>query len=93
MVDEMAMGVAARCWTDEATSVIEMVPELASAFAERVQGYLDLIEDAWGIIANAGGGNWRLETPDWNDAAVGWRGRYHALLANGDPSPRRRTDR
>lgn len=37
---------------------------------------LDAIELAWGIIANAGGGNWGKETPEWQDAAVRWRDTY-----------------
>jgi hypothetical protein len=40
----------------------------------------DLLERAWGIIANAGGGDWDRETPDWKDAALGWRDEYHAWL-------------
>jgi hypothetical protein len=41
----------------------------------------DLIEAAWGIIANAGGGNWKLETPEWQEAAARWREAYHRMLA------------
>lgn len=42
---------------------------------------LELIEQAWGIIANAGGGNWELETKEWQTAADQWRDRYHERLA------------
>ena len=35
-----------------------------------------LLETAWGIIANAGGGNWDLETPEWKEAAERWRDKY-----------------
>jgi hypothetical protein len=41
----------------------------------------DMLEAAWGIIANAGGGNWDLETPEWREAAVKWREQYHAALS------------
>lgn len=44
----------------------------------------DLAEAAWGIIANAYGGNWDLATPDWRDAAERWREEYHASLPETD---------
>ena len=31
---------------------------------------------AWSIIANAGGGDWTRETPEWQVAAAKWRDRY-----------------
>ena len=34
-----------------------------------------LLEEAWGIIANAGGGDWKKEAPEWHAAAIRWRGR------------------
>ena len=36
------------------------------------------LEAAWGIIANAGGGDWELESPEWQEAAKAWRGRHFA---------------
>ena len=83
---EMALGVAARCWTDPATENLVLDTDLAVAFAERVQGYLDLIETAWGVIANAEGWD---EDSEWHRAAIRWRDRWHELLRNdGDPSRR-----
>ena len=83
---EMAMGVAARCWCDPETESRIMDPELALAFARRVDGYLDLIETAWGINANANGG-WEVQEPQWRLAAERWRDRCHALLSqHGDPA-------
>ena len=38
----------------------------------------DLLEAAWGIIANANGGDWNKASPEWRDAAEKWRDRYHA---------------
>ncbi len=35
-----------------------------------------LLEQAWGVIANAGQGNWDLECPLWKVAAERWRDRY-----------------
>lgn len=39
-----------------------------------------LLEYAWGIIANAHGGNWEDARPDWKEAAEKWREQYHVLL-------------
>lgn len=36
------------------------------------------VEEAWGIIANAGDGNWEIQTPEWQAAAEQWRDRYIA---------------
>jgi len=40
-----------------------------------------LLEGAWCVIANAGGGNWATETPEWQAAAARWRNDYHKWLA------------
>ena len=40
----------------------------------------DLLEAAWGIIANAHGGNWAIAGSDWQRAAERWRDLYHATL-------------
>jgi hypothetical protein len=45
----------------------------------------DLLELAWGIIANAGGGDWSTQTQEWQDAAVRWRERWFAALAGEKP--------
>jgi hypothetical protein len=42
---------------------------------------LGLLEEAWGIIANAGGGDWKTQTIEWQKAVAGWRDRYHKVLA------------
>lgn len=39
-----------------------------------------LLERAWGLIANAGGGDWSKESEVWELAAVDWRDAYHAYL-------------
>lgn len=41
---------------------------------------LDLLENAWGLLANAGGGDWARESVEWADAAGRWRDDYHKLL-------------
>lgn len=44
----------------------------------------DLLELAWGVIANVGGhpknDGWPSQGKDWQEAAVRWRDDYHALL-------------
>lgn len=49
---------------------------------ERLRGkpWQDLSELAWGLIANASGGDWRRESAEWRRAAERWREEYHALL-------------
>lgn len=43
----------------------------------------DLLEVAWGIIANAGGGNWQAtQTAEWIGAAETWRDAYHDELGD-----------
>lgn len=42
----------------------------------------DLLELAWGIIANSYGGNWDLASLEWREAAIRWRDRYHATLSD-----------
>lgn len=40
----------------------------------------ELLEAAWGIIANAYGGDWdQAENPNWKPAAKRWRDNYHEL--------------
>jgi len=35
-----------------------------------------LLELAWGVIANAGGGDWEKESKEWQEAAAKWRDQY-----------------
>jgi hypothetical protein len=40
-----------------------------------------LLEAAWGLIANAGGGNWEdTQTHEWMQAAERWRDEYFNRL-------------
>jgi len=52
-----------------------------------------LIDWAWSIIANAGGGDWERESADWQEAAAKWRHNYHLHLSRrkGYPLPDART--
>ena len=40
----------------------------------------DLIEAAWGLIANANGGDWSSATDEWREAAEQWRDGFHDWL-------------
>ena len=53
----------------------QITPEAAALY-----NYAYLLEIAWGIIANAGGGDWKRETKDWQRAAAKWRDDYHATV-------------
>lgn len=39
----------------------------------------DLLYEAWGVIANAGWDD-SPKSEGWDDAAKGWRDKYHKLL-------------
>lgn len=41
----------------------------------------ELLETAWGIIANGGEGDWSRESADWQKAAAKFRSDYFAYLA------------
>lgn len=44
----------------------------------------EAIMEAWGIIANAGGGDWGTQTEEWQQAAASWR--EHWLGVGAEPS-------
>lgn len=60
-------------------------PDRAHCERLRSAPLLDLAESAWGIIANASGGNWDLQADDWKLAAAHWRDRYHGALRTALP--------
>lgn len=45
-----------------------------------------MLEHAWGVIANVGGGDWSEQSKVWRDAATKWREDWHAHL-KGNPVP------
>lgn len=47
----------------------------------------DLLESAWGIIANSYGGDWDRASPDWKRAAERWRDEYHKTLPDVSDAP------
>jgi len=52
--------------------------------ADRVEAPLEsnLLEAAWGIIANAHEGDWDRATCQWREAATRWRDEYHKTLGD-----------
>ena len=54
--------------------------EIAESIKAEDKNLLDMLELAWGVIANAGGGDWETQTDDWQEAAVRWRDRYHSFI-------------
>lgn len=46
----------------------------------------DLEEAAWGLLVNisVGDGEWKSQTPEWQEAAARWREQYHAKLAESE---------
>jgi len=83
---EIALGIAAQAWCEPQSSGKVMDPELATAFATVVQRLVDGIEVAWGIIANAHGGDWASASPEWRSAATRWRNEcWNRVLSGRQP--------
>lgn len=57
------------------------VPLVMRVARDPVRPALPLIDLAWGLIANAGGGDWMTQTAEWREAAGRWREGYHLVLA------------
>ena len=45
----------------------------------------DLIETAWGIMANVSGGDWDKQIPMWQEAASRWLNDYKDWFKNNRP--------
>lgn len=63
---------------------IALLPHRMDHCTLRTLSQDDLIETAWALIANAGGGDWDRESPEWREAAAKWRDRFHAQLPQSD---------
>ena len=44
----------------------------------------DLLMGAWGVIANAYGGDWNAADPGWKEAAEAWRDKWHGYIDRAD---------
>jgi len=71
-----ALKIAAQCWCDETCESITMNTVLAEALADRIEPLLDMMDDAWGLIANANNGDWETAPCSWKDAAIRFRDKY-----------------
>ncbi len=47
----------------------------------------DMLEAAWGIIANVDLGDWARQRPEWREAAEKWRDAYHRSIKVGNERP------
>jgi glutathione S-transferase len=69
---------------DATTKILTQLDELLLHYRRPPAGsdHCDLLDTAWGVIANAGmhNGGWDHEHPEWVDAAERWRDRWHELL-------------
>ncbi len=78
-----AKELATSCWHTEETNTIATDSRLAKAVAKVIESLLERIiqlelseELAWGLIANAYGGDWDQASLDWKMAAERWRDSY-----------------
>jgi len=73
--------VAANLWTDPTTSHCVVELEVAELAAQKFDHLFDLLEEAWGVIANVGvhGDSWKGQHPDWVAAAKKFRDGYNAI--------------
>ena len=69
--------------TDPATKLITQLDELLLHYRTPSVGvdHCDLLDTAWGVIANVGtrSGGWDTEHPEWVQAAERWRDRWHEM--------------
>lgn len=53
----------------------------AQALADREAALADAAEMLLVVLANVSGGDWTLQTPEWQEAAARWRDNYFAVKA------------
>jgi hypothetical protein len=73
---ERAAQVDRKAWEDEAkahAATLKLAAEENGRLRAEVARLMDGMEAAWGVIANAGRGDWTLEHPEWQKAAARWR--------------------
>lgn len=77
---ERARTKATSAWCSHKNSHKQLDVELTAAFTNILMAETAALESklelAWGIIANAGNGDWTKETPQWQEAAAKWRDSY-----------------
>lgn len=80
----LGTGVAARLWCDDRTRECILDPKVAQVASERFDALYDDLELAWGVIANAYGGDWEKAHPEWREAAERWRDKYQELIKSDE---------
>ncbi len=82
-----ARELAIVCWHTKMTNTILVDPSITEAVAKTTEPLLEKIkklelseELAWGLIANAYGGDWIKASLVWTVAAERWRDNYHDKL-------------
>lgn len=48
--------------------------------ARALEQMADAAEMLWSVVANASGGDWSKQSPEWQAAAARWRDAYHHAL-------------
>jgi hypothetical protein len=76
--DDKGVGLTVAGWL----ALVQHVRELEEGVTRvaPAPGWHGSLEAAWGLIANAGGGNWDSQTLEWREAASRWRDAYHDAL-------------
>lgn len=64
-------------WMQHAYEEIIDLPVYLKRAKEEAEKLEEMLHSAWGVIANAGAGNWELESQEWRAAAEVWRDKYH----------------
>lgn len=54
---------------------------------EASKAMVDAAEMLWVVLANASGGDWTQQSPEWQEAAARWRDNYFAALARLTAAP------
>jgi hypothetical protein len=73
-----------KCWSDDLITIdanfaCRLERELNAA-NDRIKRLEEVVESAWGVIANVSGGNWAEQRPDWREVAIRWRDeRFHPV--------------
>ena len=78
----------AKQWQDELAgeTSVESIREIQE---DARRDLVDLIDAAWGIIANAGNGDWLTEHPEWQEAAAKWRDQFISAFSPNASNERR----
>jgi len=77
-------------WKESKRKMEAQLTDACTQYRLQNVGLREDLELAWGIIANASGGDWSKESQEWQDAANRWRdtviGPFYEQLAHQQPS-------